>query len=376
MTLVSKIMSRLGVSFGWFGIVCLALPALNIRLSAEVEAPVLRILNWSGFIQLDDSLPEDLPIEERSPVLSSFASKNGCTVEYTEYDEPAELARMVMTLPNYFDVIVAGRKEMMELQSIGVVEKLDFGKLQNYRHIGREYTERMGSPLNNISIPYLLGTTGIAYRKDLVNAPIDSWVDFFEPHSSMKGKLGLTADKNLAFSLSLLSLGYHFQSDDADELRNAAVRINRLNQSGFFGIVSSNIKLVEQSLNSGEIAMAIMYSGDVLSAMERNPNIGYVVPVEGSEGYTDLVCLNRRSDNRDLAYQFLDYLMDPEVAADNSIYLNYASPNHAAVELIRKRAPELIENPAIYTPESIQGKLYEISRSSDEVTRYWAQIFR
>lgn len=344
--------------------------------NAQDEARVLKVLNWSGFIELDDSLDEALPIEERSPILREFAQLNNCEIEYTEYEEPTEVSRIVMTLPNYFDVIIAGRSEIEELQSIGFVDTLDFEKLPNYRNLGQEYIDRLGKPLSDCSIPYLVGTSGIAYRKDLVKAPVTSWLDFFEPHSSLRGKLALTADRNLAFSTSLLSLGYEFQSQDEEELRNAAVRINRLNQAGFFGIVSSNIELVERSLQSGEIVMAIMYSGDVLSAMQRNPNLGYVVPKEGSEGYTDLICVNRKSGHLDLAYRFLDYLMEPEVAANNSIYLNYASPNEAAVALIRERAPELIENPAIYTPASVEEKLFELIKPKVEISRYWAQIFR
>lgn len=356
--------------------VAIGLFAVAIARGEEEEKAVLRILNWSSFIEIDESLPEDLPIEQRSPVLSEFAKKYNCRIEYTEYDEPSELSRLVITLPDYFDVIISGRKEMIELDSINYPDELDFGKLPNYRHIGEDTLGRIGDSLNRYTIPYLQGTTGIAYRRDLVRGAITSWADFFEPHSTMKGKLALTADKSLAFSLSLLSLGYHFQSSNDDELRNAAVRINRLNQAGYFGMVSSNVGLVERSLDRGDVAMAIMYSGDALSAMQRNPEIGYVVPKEGSEGYTDLICLNGKSKHRDLGYKFLDYIMDPEVAANNSIYLNYASPNKAAVELMREKAPELLENPAIYTPEFVEDKLFEIVGSTETVTRYWSQIFR
>lgn len=94
--------------------------------------------------------------------------------------------------------------------------------------------------------------------------------------------------------------------------------------------------------------MAFAYSGDALMLQEHNPAIRYVVPSEGTNLWMDFWVMMRSSDRKDIAYKFLDFINQPEIAARQAKYLCYATPNLAAQQLLPK---EFLENPLIYPDE-------------------------
>ena len=97
---------------------------------------------------------------------------------------------------------------------------------------------------------------------------------------------------------------------------------------------------------NGNAALAVVYSGDAIAAIAENPDLDYVVPTEGSNIWFDNVVLTKSSKNVEAAHIFIDWLLDAEVAAANTEWIGYSSPNQAAMEII----PAEMRDDPIYNP--------------------------
>ena len=75
-----------------------------------------------------------------------------------------------------------------------------------------------------------------------------------------------------------------------------------------------------------------MYSGDALALEDQDSNITYMIPEEGVSFYIDSMAILQDAPHAETAYQFINYILDPEVGASLTNELYYASPNSAAKE--------------------------------------------
>jgi len=193
------------------------------------------------------------------------------------------------------------------------------------------------------AVPYFWGTLGIAYRSDLVATPMTSWQHFFEPDESLSGKLTLMDSSREVVGMALKSLGYSANSTSAQALNEALVLMH--NQAPSVGSYSYVDLDETSSLLSGETLAAMMYSGDALMLQEYNDNIEYVLPSEGGNVWVDYLTVSSKSTNKDAAWQFIEFLNQPKIAARLAEYVYCAPPNLAAHEYLSE---EFLEDGTIF----------------------------
>ena len=96
------------------------------------------------------------------------------------------------------------------------------------------------------------------------------------------------------------------------------------------------------------------YNGDALMLNELDSNIEFVVPQEGSNLWVDYFLILKSSKSKDLAYQFLDYINQPENAKRIASYAICATPNVGAEKLLPN---EFKNDPLVYPPENVMLKM-------------------
>jgi len=283
-----------------------------------------------------------------------------------------------MNFPAFYDVIVITTGELAKYTTAGLLSPLSKEAIPNLINLAPFYRELSDDPTGEYCVAYLAGTTGLAFRKDMVGHGLSSWKEFFEPDDRLKGKIGIFSDEFLVFPIALLSIGADPKENDPKLLKKAGRLIYNLKKNGHQGLVSSDVGKINEKLLNGELAMAIQYSGDALTAMDECPEglIEYIIPKEGSESYVDAFVIARDAPNRRLAHKFINFVLLPEIHAANAMYLQYICPNKKALEIIKKQAPEQLTNPAIYPPESVMHNLKQFSTNSQEIQRLWLKIFK
>ncbi|MES4787023.1 MAG: spermidine/putrescine ABC transporter substrate-binding protein, partial [Nitrospiraceae bacterium] len=203
-------------------------------------------------------------------------------------------------------------------------------------------------PENRYSIPYLWGTVGIGYDAEAIPEAPESWNILWDPR--YKGKISMLNDQREVIGAALRSIGQSLNSTNPAVIEAAKRKL--LAQKPLVKAYTS--ESYDQLLLSGEVALAHGWGGAVARAMRERPSIRYVVPKEGATIWADCLVVLKSSRNRDLAMRFINYLLDPEVAARTTNRIFFASSNREAKELVE---PSIRANPAVYPPDSAFDRL-------------------
>ena len=302
------------------------------------KLPVLTLYNWSEYI--DESL------------LTSFEERHGIKVKQVFY-ETDELKDEYLLSTNGgegLDLIIGSDTSFKTYIKHGWIAALDKTLIPNITHIDPRWTNATAQ-LSPYSIPYLWGTVGIAYRNDKILAPISSWLSLYRPAPELKGKIMMIDDSRDTLGLALKALGYSINSTNTNELAAAEklLKAQRPSVSNY-----SYINLSEKSsLISGKTWITMVYNGDGLTLEELTPNITFVVPEEGTNFWVDHIAVLEKSQQKALAYKFINFINDPINAAQLATSLNFASPNTSAIHHLDKA---FLKNKAIYPEQSIVDK--------------------
>jgi len=119
----------------------------------------------------------------------------------------------------------------------------------------------------------------------------------------------------------------------------------------------------------------MMYSGDTLMLQELSDDISYVLPDEGGNIWVDYIGVTSASNQKKAAWAFIDFLNEPENAAQLAQHIYYATPNIAAEKLLPK---EFIDNSVIYPSNKAldESEYYQVlsPRTQSRYNSIFAQL--
>jgi putrescine transport system substrate-binding protein len=332
--------------------------------AAGAEEKVLNVYNWSDYIAED--------------TIANFTAKTGIKVNYDVFDSNEVLETKLLAGNTGYDVVVPSAQFMERQIKAGVFQKIDKSKLPNLANMDPEITQRVAlhDPGNEYSINYFWGTDGIGYNEAKIkaimpDAPVDSWRLIFDPAVAAKFKdcgISILDAPSDVRSIVLAILGKDPNSQDAADLalveeRLLAIRpfVRKINSSQYI-----------EDLANGDICIAVGYSGDVLQARDRAVEAGqgtvikYSIPKEGTVIWFDMLTIPSDAKHVGNAHLFIDYLMDPQVAANNSNTVKYANGNAASFQFVS----DVVKNdPSVYPTAEVKAKLFPELATNEEYTR-------
>ena len=317
-----------------FSVLLLVVSAVSQPVLAgekSLPSPVrnLVLLNWSEYLD-----PE---------LVAEFEQAFNVNVReiYYESDDLRDDMLLETEARGYDLVLVSGATVNLYLKRHWLAP-LELEQMPNYRHINTHWLTAFPG-VQGYAVPYFWGTMGIAYRKDLVDAPITSWMDILKPGESLRGKIGMIESSRDLMTVALKALGYSANSTDAAEIKAAGELL--LAQKPYVRSYNYLALNEESALVSGEIVATMLYNGDALMVQEYHDSIEYVLPAEGGNIWADYLVVMDSSRNKDLAWTFINFLNEPEHAAQLAEFVYYATPNKAAEKLL---PAEFLNNPVIY----------------------------
>lgn len=180
---------------------------LWLRPKAPSGAGTLYFLNWADYI------PEEL--------IQKFEAETGAKVVLDTFESPeAMLAKLKAGADQEFSLVVAPDYYVLQMARDGLIAPLDKGKLKNLANLDPFFLDPPYDPGLQYSVPYLWGTTGIAYREDLVTGPVDSYAVFFAPEAQV-GPFLLLDEMRETIGAALKYLGYSVNTTDPEALAKA-----------------------------------------------------------------------------------------------------------------------------------------------------------
>ena len=333
----------------------LALTLLLCALPLPVHAAVneITVYNWGQYIS--DGTDESLD------VIQAFEEETGIKVNYLTFDSNESMYTKLKTGGTTFDVIIPSDYMIAKLISEDMLEPLDFANIPNYEYIDEAFRDQAYDPQNAYSVPYTWGTVGLIYNKNYVSEEdAQSWSCLW--NSKYQGKLLMFDNPRDAFAIAESMLGYSFNTEDEQELKNCADLL--ATQSPVLqGYVMDQIF---DRMERGEAWAAPYYAGDYLTMVEENPDLGFSHPKEGFNIFIDAMCIPKGCQNKSGAEAFINFLCDPEISAANLDYIGYSTPETAAKEYLDE---EITTSPVAYPDDETLARSESFSALGIEATQ-------
>jgi putrescine transport system substrate-binding protein len=340
--------------------------APGAKPEAGGDEKVVYVYNWSDYVAED--------------TLANFEKATGIKVVYDVYDANEMLETKLMAGASGYDVVFPSARPFAQRHIVaGVYAPLDKSKLGNLGNLDPGLLAALEDvdPGNAHTVPYMWGTTGLGINVAKVkealgeDVALDSWNLLFDPANAEKlAACGISVldDEQEAFAAALIHAGRDPNGTGGDETQVVVDAYARIRPH----IRYFNSSRYIDDLANGDVCLAMGYSGDVFMASDRaeeaenGMEIRYVIPKEGAVRWFDLIAIPKDAPHADNAYAFINYLLQPDVAAGITNYVAYANPNTAATPLVD---PEISGDPAIYPPAEVMAKLVDPATLAPEVTR-------
>ena len=286
--------------------------------SRDLEGTTLNVFNWGEYIS-DGS-------EDSFDVNKEFEKLTGIKVNYSYYDNNEAMYSKLKSGAVAYDIIIPSDYMIERLKNEGMLERLDFSKLDNYKYIPDEYKDLYFDENNEYSVPYNVGMVGLIYNKTMVEGEPTSWNIMWD--SKYADDILTFNNPRDAFGIAQFLLGLDINSNDTADWDKAAAKLTEQN-----AVLQARVNdEVFNKMEQGNAAVAAYYAGDYLTMAEVNPDLGFVYPDEGVNIFVDSVCVPKGGQNYDAAMMYINFLLEPEVALANAEYIRYASPNTAVID--------------------------------------------
>ena len=296
----------------------------------------LTLLTWPDYV-------DPLTIE-------GFEKEFGAQVRLEIVPSAVELIERMQAKDPGVNVLVPPDYAVRELNAQGRLLTLDHSKLPNLEHLeSRFYQGRAHDPESRVSIIKDWGTTGLMYRTDMIYETLESWADFWRLAEKLSGCATVLDSPGEVIGAALKMRGQSYNASSPDLLAEA--RQDLLNLKPHLLAFETDYKPL---IASGKASLSLGWNGDAAALSAQGVPVQYVIPSEGSQVWEDDWAIAADAPNPDLAHEFLNYALRPEVAAREARYTRYATGNHSAMALLDEA---MRNDPAIYPPLELLAKL-------------------
>lgn len=316
--------------------------------------PTLHIFIWSDYIT-----PE---------VIEKFKEEHDCHIVIDTFDSNESMYAKLKLGANSYDLIFPSNYFLDILRKQNMIQPIDKALIPNYKNLDPTYLKMIDKEDLDYAIPYMLSTTGIIYRTDKVKDFTPSWKLF--GNSDLKGRMTMLNDLREVIGAALQVLGYSINTVNPQELSAAVDLILqwKKNLAKFEGEQYKN------GVASGEYLVAQGYAGDSLQVIAENKNVGFSYAQEGTAIAIDFAVIPTNAENKELACEFINYLLEPEITVENIVFTNYLSPNKEAYQLL---PADLQNNSVLFPPQDVLDRsemIRDLGKQNSLYNEAWDKI--
>ena len=346
---------------------------LGVAAGAAAEEKRLFIYNWTDFIGLR--------------TIAEFEKQSGIKVTYDVYDSEESMDARLLAGSSGYDVVIASTEYFGREIKAGVDIPLDRARLPNWKNLDPRILaiQTLHDPGNAHSVPYMHAINGFAYNVDKIrarmpNAPVDSLDMIFKPEVVSKfADCGVTFLDSAAdtLMLALQYLGLDPNTTNPQDYKAAEQLLLKVRP--FIRSFDSSEYL--NGLANREICIAMSWSSDYALSRARaravgiNVNLAFTVPKEGANQNFSSMLIPEGAPHPQAAYQFINFMLRPEVIAEVTNEIYYGNDNIASRPLINA---VIINDPTLYPTPEIESRLFrseEASAATERIrTRTWTRV--
>ncbi len=321
------------------------------------DGGTLHIYTWSSYT--NDRLAQ------------AFTERTGIDVVIDIFDSnETMLARLLAGGGDAYSIIYPSDYMVQQMLELNLLTALDPERLVGMDQLLDQWQDPVYDPNNAHSVPLAWGTTGLLFNRELVPGDPDDWDYLWDNQDALARRMTLLDDVRETMGATLRSLGYSYNSTDPAEIEEAYERLLELRPA----IASFMSFGYEDALLGGDLALVMAFSVDAIVATLEDERMEYVVPKSGSSVWTDTMVIPSSAPNVDAAYQWMNFMLEPEVMADVIGDLFFATPNGAAIELL---PAEIRANEDLFPSDEILARCEGIAPVGDATELYdqlWTRL--
>ena len=321
----------------------------------------LNVYNWGQNIA-DGS-------DETLDIIAAFEKEYpNIDVNYITYASNEELYAKLSTGGITVDVMIPSDYMIARMASEGMLEKLNFDNIPNYKNIDDSFKSQSFDPNNEYSVPYTWGTVGILYNTEHVDEEdVTGWELLW--NEKYADKILMFDNSRDAFGIAQYLLGYDVNTTDKAQLQACADKLKEQKP-----ILQQYVMDQVYDLMENEVAwIAPYYAGDCMAMMSNNENLAFYLPEnQGFNLFIDSMCIPTLCQEKDAAETFINFMCRPDISGANMDYIWYGSPISAAKEYMDE---ELATSEVVYPPEEVLGKGSSFAFLPPDISRYVEDLF-
>ena len=285
--------------------------------------------------------------------IKEFEEEYNIKVNMETFDDMEAMYQKVSSGAGKYDVILVSDALMPRMIKKDLLQELNKDNIPNISQMDEEYLDLEIDPGNKYSMPYMFGTVGLIYNKDVVKEEVNSWDILW--NEDYKGQIFMFDTYRDTIGVALKKLGYSLNSTNPDEIEEAKELLleQRKLVNPLYGVDNGTTMIP-----AGETDINMIWSGEGLNLQDEYPNLVYVVPEEGANFWIDSLCIPHNAKNVEGAEKFINFVSDKESALRIADEIGYTTPNKKA----RLEQPEEVRNnPNAYMPAEIMDRceIYE-----------------
>lgn len=314
---------------------------INSKRFEQSSEKLLCIQSWADYMHPD--------------VIPEFERRYGIHVVYDTISSNEGLIAKMQAGSSNYDLVVPTGYAVRLLKKMGQLSEIDIERLPNFKNLMPRFRNLLFDPNCQHSISYAWGTTGIGYNinafADRGSLPTD-WDVLFD--EKFAGRMTLLDDTRETLGMALKRRGHSYNTINSSLVKEACQDL--IEEKKLVMAYTSDQVLL--NLASGDSLVSHVWSGDCYQAQKSNPDVRYIVPKNGTSMWVDSWCIPKGAPHLENAYLWINFMLEPEIAAKTANYIRYATPNAGALKLID---PILREDKNIYLTECVFDKCEEIA---------------
>ncbi len=318
------------------------------------EQATVHLYTWADYIK-----PE---------LVQRFEKENQCKVVIDTFDSNEAMYAKLKAGATGYDLAVPSSYMAKVMWKQGMLQPLGKDRIPNLSGVDPEYLEIAMDKHMAYSAPYMMTITGIAYLKDRVPDFQPTWAVF--DRADLKGRMTMLNDMRETIGAALKFLGYSLNTTSEKELQAARDVVIRWKRN----LAKFENEQYKTGLASAEFLIVHGYSGDILQVQEENEGVVFAVPREGTSIACDDLVILKDAPNPDLARHFINFLHQPDVAAQNTEFISYLCPNSRSYPLLGR---ETRENPTLFPPTEVRQRtevIDDLGAENAKYTKIWDEI--
>ena len=324
----------------------------------------VNVYNWGEYVDPGDDGGID--------VIKEFEDTYHIKVNYTNFETNEELYNVLTNSNSTYDVIFPSDYMVSRLREEGMLAKIDFSNIPNYKYIDERFKNMAYDPDNEYSVPYSWNFVAIGYNTDMIKeGSVTGFKDLWDQKYKDDGILMFNNSRDaMAIAMQLCDPpidpgAKSFTREDIDRATDKLIEQKSV-------LKKYVMDQVFAEMEGNQSGLCTYYAGDIYTMMLNNEKLDYCLPEEGSNLFNDAMCIPATCKNKENAELFINFMCEPRIAAANSEYITYGTPNTGALDLIDE---DMLASELINPPQEYLDKCYTFSNIDDDIYGYMQKRF-